>query len=78
MPWHSALLFLNSLNKADSEGKEYNFMERNISELTKLYNEQSKAGESLANGEIEARDCLDICDCCSTSCLCASICADCF
>jgi hypothetical protein len=52
---------------------------RNISDLFKMYNEQSMKGSSLANGEIEAKDaCLDMCDCCHTGCLCTAICADCF
>ena len=52
---------------------------RNIFDLFKEYNEQSKKGSSLANGEIEARDtCLDMCDCCSSGCLCTAACIDCF
>ena len=52
---------------------------RNISDLLKMYNEQSKKGNSLANGELEARDgCLEMCDCCTSTCLCTSACVDCF
>lgn len=51
---------------------------RNIFDLFKQYNEQSKKGNSLANGEIEARDgCLEMCDCCSSGCLCTATCCDC-
>lgn len=51
---------------------------RNISDLFKQYNEQTQKGNSLANGEIEAKDgCLDMCDCCSSGCLCSAICCDC-
>ena len=54
-------------------------MENRISDLFKLYNEQSKDQSNLANGEIEAKDtCFQICDCCHTGCLCTAICADCF
>ena len=51
---------------------------RNISDLLKSYNEQSEKGFSLANGEIEARDLVDLCDCCSSGCLCTATCIDCF
>lgn len=52
---------------------------RNISELLKQYAEQTRNESSLANGEIEARDtCLDMCDCCSSGCLCTATCIDCF
>jgi hypothetical protein len=52
---------------------------RNIFDLFKQYNAQVEKENSLANGEIEARDaCCDMCDCCSTGCLCTALCADCF
>ncbi|MBQ4066054.1 MAG: hypothetical protein IJD22_00285 [Clostridia bacterium] len=51
---------------------------RNIFDLFKQYNEQVKNANSLENGEIEARDCVDMCDCCSSGCLCTAACIDCF
>jgi hypothetical protein len=52
---------------------------RNVLELLKQYTQQSESGKSLANGEIEARDgCLEMCDCCSSGCLCTAACIDCF
>jgi len=79
---HSVLLFLTDIPKGNQEKirERRNVMEnRNIFDLFKQYNEQSKETSSLANGEIEARDgCLDMCDCCSSWCLCTATCIDCF
>ena len=51
---------------------------RNVVDLLKQYAKQSETSNSLANGELEARDIVDLCDCCSSSCLCTAACLDCF
>lgn len=52
-----------------------------VSELFAQYAEQNNRTNSLANGEVTAKDtctdCANICDCCGSTCLCMSICADC-
>lgn len=52
---------------------------RNVFALLNQYAKQSEASSSLNNGELEARDtCLDMCDCCTSGCLCTATCIDCF
>ena len=52
---------------------------RNVFELLQQYAKQSETSNSLAKGEVEARDGLvDLCDCCGNTCLCTAICVDCF
>ena len=52
---------------------------RNVSDLLEQYAKQSETSNSLANGEVEARDGAgDLCDCCSSGCLCTAACIDCF
>ena len=51
---------------------------RNVSELLQQYAKQTETANSLANGEVEARDSLSSCfDCCGSACLCTAVCADC-
>ena len=51
---------------------------RDVFDLLKQYSKQSETSNSLANGEVEARDLVDLCDCCSSGCLCTAACVDCF
>ena len=52
---------------------------RNVSDLLQQYARQTENANSLANGEVEAKDtCGNCCDCCGNTCLCTAVCVDCF
>ena len=67
MPWHSALLFLippfpRQIKKR--EKGDYPMENRNVSDLLQQYAQQTENANSLANGEVEAKDtCGNCCDC---------------